>query len=286
MRRCCFLSMDSLDGYVADDDLAIGPLAELGWDVETLSWRERNVDWDMFDAVVIRTTWDYQRDPAAFLQVLRQIESSDARLENPLEIVRWNLDKAYLRGLESDGVAIVPTLWERNYDPASFESWLAELEVDELIIKPRISATAEFTFRLKAYDPSLENVFAERPFLVQPFIPSVADEGEYSLFYFAGEFSHAIAKTPAFGDFRVQEEHGGLITAMTPDDAMLGTGRFISDMISPTPLYSRVDLIRGQSGDLLLMELELIEPALYLRMDPRAPKRFAAAFDRMMSHSA
>ena len=277
--------MDSLDGYVADDDLAIGPLAELGWEVQTLSWREPNVDWDTFDAVVIRTTWDYQRDPAEFLQVLRQIESSDARLENPLEIVRWNLDKSYLRSLESDGVAIVPTLWDRSYNGADFGSWLAELETDELIIKPSVSATAEFTYRLKAYDPSLEAVFAERAFLVQPFIASVADEGEYSLFYFAGEFSHAIAKTPSAGDFRVQEEHGGIITSMTPDRSMLETGRFISDMISPTPLYARVDLVRGPSGELLLMELELIEPALYLRMDPGAPKRFAAALDRMRSHS-
>ncbi len=277
--------MDSLDGYVADDDLAIGPLAELGWEVETLSWREPLVDWDIFDAVVIRTTWDYQHDPGQFLNVLRQIEASDARLENPLEIVRWNLDKSYLRGLERDGVAIVPTLWERNYDAASFEQWHTVLGSEELIIKPSVSATAEFTYKLKAFDPSLKSIFVQRPFLVQPFIASVADEGEYSLFYFAGEFSHAIAKTPALGDFRVQEEHGGVITALTPDEALLITGRFISDMISPTPLYARVDLVRGPVGELLLMELELIEPALYLRMDPGASKRFAAAFDRMMSHS-
>ncbi len=277
--------MDSLDGYVADDELAIEPLARRGWEVETISWRQPFVDWDYYDAVVIRTTWDYQRDPQAFINVLRQIEASDARLENPLEIVRWNLDKSYLRSLESDEVAIVPTLWERTYDAESFRAWQQELGTDELIIKPTVSATAEFTYRLSEFHPSIAPVFAERAFLIQPFIKSVADEGEYSLFYFAGEFSHAIVKTPKPGDFRVQEEHGGEIVPFSPDAEMLETGRFVFDMISPTPLYARVDLIRGVDGRLLLMELELIEPALYLRMDPAAPERFAAAFDRMMSHS-
>jgi glutathione synthase/RimK-type ligase-like ATP-grasp enzyme len=278
--------MDSLDGYVADDELAIEPLARRGWAVETLSWRQSFVDWDYFDAVVIRTTWDYQSDPMLFLNVLRQIEASDARLENPLEIVRWNLDKSYLRSLETDGVAIVPTLWDRKYDHANFREWQNELRTDDLIIKPNVSATAEFAFRLSEFDASVEEIFAERPFLVQPFMESIVNEGEYSLFYFSGEFSHAIVKTPKAGDFRVQEEHGGEPVPFVPDRDMLDTGRFVFDMISPTPLYARVDLVRSAGGQLLLMELELVEPALYLRMDAGAPERFAAAFDRMMSHSA
>jgi hypothetical protein len=277
--------MDSLDGYVADDELAIGPLAELGWEVETLSWRTRSVDWDIFEAVVIRTTWDYQRDPDAFLSVLRRIEASDARLENSLEIVRWNLDKSYLRDLENDGVNIVPSLWERAYDAASFGDWLDELGCEEVIIKPTVSATAEHTYRLREFDPGLAETFAERPFMVQPFLPSIVTEGEYSLFYFGGEFSHAIVKTPKTEDFRVQEEHGGLITAVEAEDGLRHAGRSVFDMISPTPLYARVDLVRDEDGEFALMELELIEPALYLRMDAGAPERFAAAFDRMMNHS-
>lgn len=269
---------------MTDDYLAIEPLARRGWEVETLSWRHPLVDWDYFDAVVIRTTWDYQRDPGLFLSVLRQIEASDARLENPLEIVRWNLDKSYLRGLESDGVAIVPALWDRKYVTENFRGWQDELGSRELIIKPTISATAEFTYRLSEFDPSIEAIFAERAFLVQPFVKSIVDEGEYSLFYFSGEFSHSIVKRPGADDFRVQEEHGGEPAAFEPGRDMLDTGRFVFDMISPTPLYARVDLVRGNDGTLQLMELELIEPALYLRTDPDAPERFAAALDRMMSH--
>lgn len=277
--------MDSLDGYVSDDELAIGPLNDLGWKVETLSWRQTTVDWDIFDAVVIRTTWDYQLDPEKFLGVLREIEASDARLENPLEIARWNLNKTYLREIERDGVRIVPTLWDRAYSAASFAEWLAELKTDEVIVKPTVSATAEHTYRLTQFDPTLIEIFTGRSFMVQPFLRSIVTEGEYSLFYFGGEFSHAILKTPKTADFRVQEEHGGIITAVTASSDMLETGRFVFDMITPTPLYARVDLVRDESDNFALMELELIEPALYLRMDPDAPRRFAAAFDRMMSHA-
>jgi hypothetical protein len=277
--------MDSLSGYTADDDLAIEPLRELGWEVETVSWRNTTTDWNKFEAVVIRTTWDYQRDPDKFLTVLRTIESSTARLENSLDIVRGNLNKAYLRGLQADGIRIVPTIWNEQYDESSADRWFREFGTDEIIIKPEISATAEYTFRLKTFDPDLDPIFAARAFLVQPFMPNIVTEGEFSLFYFAGEYSHAILKSPKSTDFRVQEEHGGTITAVAPSAGLRRAGRNAFDTISPTPLYARVDFVRIEDDDFALMELELIEPALYLRMDEGAPQRFAAAFDRMMSHT-
>ncbi len=96
--------MDSLENYVIDDELAIPFLNELGWKVETISWRDKTVDWNDFTAVIIRTTWDYQKSPDKFLEVLRQIDCSKARLENPLKTVEWNLSKVYLRELESQGI--------------------------------------------------------------------------------------------------------------------------------------------------------------------------------------
>ena len=275
--------MDSLDGYVSDDELAIGPLAELGWDVVTVSWRDETVDWNIFEIVVIRTTWDYQRDPKKFLDVLQRIESSRARLENPLDVVKWNLDKRYLRELVAKGVPIVPTIWDGFYDERSLSSWLAELGTDELVLKPTVSATAEHTYRLRKFDPKLSGIFAKRPFMVQPFIRSIVDEGEFSLFYLGGKHSHTILKAPKAADFRVQEEHGGIITAVEPDNGLLTAGRSVFDMITPVPLYARVDVVRDAAGDHRLMELELIEPALYLRMDADAPVRFAAAINELMA---
>lgn len=277
--------MDSLDGYVSDDDLAIGPLEDLGWDVVTVSWRDEQTEWSDFAAVVIRTTWDYQRNPEKFLVVLSRIEASAAHLENQIDIVKWNLSKEYLLEMDARGIPIVPTLWAERYDAESFDRWLDRLGSNEVIVKPVISATAEHTYRLKSYDPELRKVFGQRGFMVQPFLGSVVSEGEFSLCYFDGEFSHAILKQPVPGDFRVQEEHGGTITAITPDPALFAAGQKAVDQVKPTPLYARVDLVRGPDSKLLLIELELIEPSLYLRMDKNAPVRFAEALDRRVGKS-
>ena len=125
---------------MADDELAIEPLERLGWEVKTISWRDETVDWDEFFAVIIRTTWDYQKSPAEFLEVLRRIDRSKTRLENSLKTVEWNLSKLYLRELESRGVKIVPTIWgEEKVSEAKFEEWRHRFETNEIILKPIIS---------------------------------------------------------------------------------------------------------------------------------------------------
>jgi hypothetical protein len=286
MRRCCFLSMDDLGSYVSDDELAIPRLGELGWQVETVSWRDKTVDWNDFEAVIIRTPWDYQRDPLAFLDVLATIDASSARLENSIDIVKWNLNKGYLRDLEARGVNIVPTLWkERGIDKTDVVEWLRYFDTGEVVLKPAVSATAEFTYRLTGFEPGLTEIFAEREYMVQPFMPNIVTEGEYSLFYFSGEYSHTILKAPKAMDFRVQEEHGGIITAVKPPEKVIDTARSVFRFVAPAPLYARIDLVRDASDNFALMELELIEPALYFRMDEESPARFARAFDKMMRGS-
>lgn len=283
MRKLCFLSMDSLDGYVSDDGLAISPLRELGWEVETISWRSKTADWNAYEAVIVRTPWDYQKDPANFIGVLREIKSSKARLENPLSTIEWNLSKLYLKGLEEIGIRIVPTLWGEGFlSDRSFRKWQAYFSQEELIIKPLISATAEDTYRLNSFIPELTPVFAEKPFMVQPFMQGIIAEGEYSLFYFAGEYSHAILKSPKPEDFRVQEEHGGVISAVVPEHKLIKAAEKALAAIGKPLLYARADFVRDSKGEFCLMELELIEPALYLRMEEGAPARFAAAFDIWM----
>jgi glutathione synthase/RimK-type ligase-like ATP-grasp enzyme len=276
--------MDSLENYVSDDELAIPFLNELGWQVETISWRDSLVDWNDFECVIIRTPWDYQQSPQKFLEVLRRIDASKARLENPLEIVEWNLSKQYLRELETSGIKIVPTIWdEKTADETSFQRWLRFFNTDEIIIKPIISATAEFTYRVQNFAPELSETFANKPFMVQPFMPKIVTEGEFSLFYFGGNYSHTILKTPKPKDFRVQEEHGGIITQVLPSEKLLQTAQEIFEFIKPTPLYARVDFVRDETDNFCLMELELIEPALYFRMDKDAPRRFARIFNDWMN---
>ena len=118
MRKCAFLTMDNMEGFVSDDELAVGPLADLGWKVKFLSWRQTAVPWDHFEAVIIRTTWDYQNDSDAYLALLEHIHQV-TRLENDIRLVRWNMHKSYLDDLEHRGVGIVPTRWGQRLSKRS-----------------------------------------------------------------------------------------------------------------------------------------------------------------------
>jgi glutathione synthase/RimK-type ligase-like ATP-grasp enzyme len=286
MKRCAFLTMDNLDGFVSDDELAIEPLAALGWQAELISWRQTAVPWSRFDVVIIRTTWDYQNDAQAYLSVLEAI-NHDSHLENSLSLVRWNMHKRYLSDLEQRGIGIVPTVWGQNLDYKGLRALFAEHQVAELVIKPAIGANADDTFRLAqtadmAAFAEVEAVFGSKAFMAQPFMRGIVKEGEFSLFFFGGEYSHAILKSPKSEDFRVQEEHGGQIQAIDAEALLVYRARTAVEVIKPAPLYARVDLVRTESGDFVVMELELIEPSLYLRMDRDAPVRFAGALDAWM----
>lgn len=282
--------MDNLDDFEVYDHLLYEPLKELGWHAEEVSWRSDNVDWDHYDAVIIRSPWDYQKDPKAFLDVLTEIEQSDALLENSLEIVKWNIEKTYLRDLESRGVEIVPSQWYQTFNSNLFPSVFTDLKSEEIIIKPTISAGADDTFRIHKsnyaiFIDDLKSVFNDRSFLAQPFMDNITAEGEFSVFFFGDTYSHTILKTPKTNDFRVQEEHGGRLTLVEPDEDLLDTARTMRNMIQPEPLYTRADYVRTSEDTFALMELELIEPSLYFNMDPESPKRFARVFDEWMEKS-
>ena len=282
MCRCAFLTMDDLTGYVSDDELPITHLHDVGWTVEMVSWR-KDYNWSQFDVVVIRSTWDYQNDPYAFFAVLESIDRSDTRLENSLELVRWNMQKTYLRDIALKGTSIVPTLWqEKAVDTKKLGSFFDQLDTEEIIIKPIIGASAGYAFRLhqsqsSAKLPVLEKIFDRRAYMVQPFMPNIIEEGEFSLIYFEGMHSHAILKTPKANDFRVQEEHGGNIRPVIAEPELLYTSQHVIDSLPQKPLYARADFVRTEQNTFALMELELIEPSLYFRMDADSPMRFVHA---------
>jgi glutathione synthase/RimK-type ligase-like ATP-grasp enzyme len=218
--------------------------------------------------------------------VLLRIDQSRARLENPLDVVRWNLKKTYLRDLHERGVPIVPTRWLPGLDDETLAALHDELGVEEIVVKPVVGANADDTFRLRAAAPRVEtqaarNAFRGRELMVQPFVDAVVEVGEYSLFYFGDEYSHCVLKTPRAGDFRVQEEHGGLIRTVTPDTDLVEAGAKTLAAVGQTLLYARVDLVRLPDGRPALMELELIEPSLYFAFDPASPRRFSEALDRL-----
>ncbi len=279
--------MDNLDNFESYDHLLVEPFARYGWQTEFVSWRNARADWNDYDVVIIRSPWDYHKEPDLFLKVLEEIDRSSARLENSLELVLWNINKTYLRDLTARGIDIVPTLWRDTFGADEFPELFDELETRELVIKPVISAGADNTFRVMrdsgpATIKKLETTFSDRPFMVQPFINNIVEEGEFSLFFFGGEYSHTILKTPKEKDFRVQEEHGGTLTKAEPPRELLTHAQAVMESVQPQPLYARVDSVRTGSGTFALMELELIEPSLYFNMDPDSPERFARIFNRWM----
>lgn len=302
---CVFLSManQQLQAFECPDDLlACQPLQALGWSVRFVAWRHHaQVDWDAVDVVVIRSTWDYQNDVDKFLEALGSIDSSAAKLLNPLPLVRWNSSKHYLRALHNKGVPIVPTEWSDAWQGTSgteskllgyFEQW----DTSQVVIKPVVSASAHDTYRVRRSSTGqlhlggaqLSKVFAQRKHMVQPFVPAIVTEGEYSLFYFGAaadcRFSHCILKRPRAGDFRVQEEHGGKNTLVAkPQQALLKLAEQVLAALPYQPLYARIDCVKlgdGNGTHYAVMEVELIEPCLYLATDkPRAAANFARAID-------
>ena len=280
-RRVAFLTLSDPTGFVIDDDLARQPLARRGWQVDTLPWDRPGVDWRRYDRVVLRSTWDYQHHQEKFLATLAAIEKAGVRLDNGTDIVRWNMHKTYLRDLDARGVQTVPTLWREGLAPGALLPLFDELASDEAVIKPVTSGNAEGAFhlnraRVKAQAAEIEKYFSHRSLMMQPFERGILTEGEFSLIYFNGELSHSILKVPKPGDFRVQEEHGSEILSMRPEPALIAAGNAAIAAIGRPLLYARADLVRHDAG-FRIMELELVEPAIYLRTDPGAPDRFADA---------
>ncbi|WJG09625.1 hypothetical protein [Aliiglaciecola sp. LCG003] len=282
MRKLAILSTDDLEDFFVYDHLAYEPLKQAGWEVEEVSWHAKDVDWEQFEVVVIRSTWDYQSYCSEFVAVLEKINAGSAKLENSLNLVKWNISKNYLLELEQKGIDIVPTLWCQSFDYPQIKSAFAHFNCAEIVIKPWVSANADHTFRLTPQDveeqlEGLEQVFGEREYMLQPFLRNVVREGEYSLFYFAGEYSHSILKIPKRNDFRVQEEHGGQMRSIEASEELLAAGQAIMLALPEQPLYARIDLVAFQ-GRYVLMEAELIEPSLYFNMDDESANRFANAF--------
>ncbi|MGA9575059.1 MAG: hypothetical protein WBS20_14065 [Lysobacterales bacterium] len=284
MKQCAFLTLEETGDFVIDDEHAIQPLNDLGWQVSTVSWRQNERPWRDFDIVVIRSTWDYWNDVPVFLDTLARIDG-ETRLANRLDLVQWNLAKTYMRDLQHKGIGIVPTLWADSLQADFLARYQNELGSDEIVVKPVVGANGEDAFRVREGDTprrlaDIAARFRNRDCMIQPFMPKILSEGEYSLFFFGGEYSHAILKIPAASEFRSQEEHGAEIRSVVPHAKLLSRARQAIATISPAPLYARIDFIRDAKDDYLLMELEMIEPSMYLRMDPQAPRRFAVAIDR------
>jgi glutathione synthase/RimK-type ligase-like ATP-grasp enzyme len=241
---------DWLPGLDPDD----APLrALLGDDAEPAVWSDPDVDWSAYDVVLVRSIWDYFERHAEFLAWLDRVP---VPMWNPADTLRWNSEKTYLRELEAAGIATIPTAWD------------GEVPWEDAIIKPTVAGGSLGLRRAEKGER------VEPGYMAQPFLPDIVSAGELSLVFFGGEFSHAVRKTPAEGDIRVQPEHGGIVKATQPSEEELAAAERVIAAAGRDLLYARVDFV----GDTLLIELEAIEPRFFFEQGPpEAPGKLVQA---------
>ncbi len=238
-----------------------------------------------YDLIVPLVAWGYHNDPVRFRAVLAGLKATEKRIFNPADIVSWNVDKRYLRDLTEAGIRVIPTRFVDRVTDALLQEAVADFG-DTLVIKPVVSAGAKNTVVWRNGDvQAFESVEGNTPSpaedaMIQPFMPAIQSEGEWSLLFFAGEFSHAVLKTPKSGDFRSQPDYqASLRTLPPPPEALLLAAETIDFIGADRLLYARVDMVRDAQGRFCLMELELIEPDLYLAYADGAAARFAHAVE-------
>ncbi|MBS1958028.1 MAG: hypothetical protein JST80_01015 [Bdellovibrionales bacterium] len=267
-KRVCLLTCEDIfahpDGKLAqDDDFLVTELERQGYSVRLVAWNRFNPS-EKFDAVMVRTTWDYTQRCDEFLERMEAI-SLVSPLFNPFSILKWNSHKSYLLDLLERGVPVVSTWMLKPTDSLrEIEHDLALMRVEEWIFKPAISATSEGLSRVKRYELSaalLQSQASGRDYLIQPYLPEIST-GEISLNFFGKKFSHAVVKSPKGGDFRVQEAYGGTKRAYVPTEAEIQFGERVLQKVPDPLLVARVDFIQTSGGP-VLMELELIEPMLF-----------------------
>jgi glutathione synthase/RimK-type ligase-like ATP-grasp enzyme len=279
MNHILCATCESIPDLTEDDQALIAPLAKRGIEMHAAVWSDPGVPWNAADAVVIRSCWDYHLRLEEFLGWIASLETSGVRVWNLPAMLRWNVDKIYLRELEQKGVPIVPTLWPEA--GVRLQPELRARAWKQAVIKPRVSATAYRTVLTTADEADnaqslVDNLLGGPGVMVQEFMEEVSTRGEWSLVFFSGKFCHAVLKIPKAGDFRVQHDFGGAErTAKAPDSVIQAANRAIASLES-VPLYARVDGVESR-GQFLLMELELIEPALFLKLSQGAAERFADA---------
>lgn len=279
-----------VDNILEEDRLLAAALAARGLASRRVSWSRADVRWEGFAAAVLRTTWDYFERIGEFRAWLDRVEPA-TRLVNPAPLVRWNVDKHYLRDLEARGVHTVPTLYFEQGDDVHLATLLRVHGLREAIVKPAVAGAARHTYRvdesnLDAHEPIWAERLRHEAMLLQPLQRSVLEHGEVTVVVIDGHPTHALRKRAKPGDFRVQDDHGGTVHPHDPTPAELELAAHAMAACTPRPSYGRVDMVTDNDGRLAVMELEVVEPELWLRREPAAAQRLADAIVRLVGAGA
>jgi glutathione synthase/RimK-type ligase-like ATP-grasp enzyme len=291
MTRSGWLGLATCGDFPAltpDEHPLLAALRNAGVDARPVIWDDPDIAWTEAAAVIIRSCWDYHRAPDRFMQWLDSLAGAGVPVHNPVAVMRGNLDKRYLFDLQRQGCAIVPSVAVVAGEPDDLGGLLVSQGWNEAVIKPLVSGGAYQTWRLsRAEAADFQDRFATIAMgtgaLVQPFAAEIVREGEWSLVCLDGRLSHVVNKRPKAGDFRVQDIHGGTLTAHPADERWQAVAAPILATLPDGLLYARLDGL-WRDGRFLIMEVELIEPNLYLGAVPTALPRFVAAILARLDH--
>ncbi len=256
-------------------------LERMGLKVERTYWDDPNYDWSQTRAVVFRTIWDYFERFEEFWPWLQSIETK-TKLINPMSLIEWNIDKAYLFELEKRGIPVVPSVLVKKGRSQNLIEITRSMNWTDLVVKPTIAGGGYLTYKysyaeLAGHQAQFDDLVAERDMLVQGYISSITEKGEASLMVFGGEFTHSILKRAKTGDFRVQDDFGGSVHPYehSPDEVLLA--QKVMAQCPEVPAYGRVDIVWDDNNQPMVSELEIIEPELWVRQAPWAADHFARA---------
>lgn len=282
-----YVSVGTYDANTVNEDALLeDALTEMGIAHRTVAWSDPDVDWSAFSQVLIKSTWDYFDYYPEFLLWLDRLEALGIPVLNEVATLRWNSSKDYLMEIESRGFPCVAGKLLPKGSTLTLDQLFELVPAEQLVVKPLVSGGAKNTLKISRTDGSAvqEKVVKwvqEEDFLVQPYIKEIVEVGEYSLLFFNEVFSHAVLKSPAVDDFRVQHYFGGTIQEINPSPSLLAAAQGLVDSYAKNTLYARVDGVLID-GVFHLMELELIEPYLFLGLSDKAIPNYKAALKKRL----
>jgi len=278
MKSIVLATCNRLPGLQRGDELLATELAARGACVSHAPWNGPFAPFEDVDLIVVRSTWDYAAQPAAFADWLDRIGKGRAHIVNSPALMRWNMDKTYLLDLAAKGASLAPTR-RVSPDASSIAAGMAALGLEEAVVKPVFGAGASGLSIVRRAEPATIERAAERlgyDGLLQPLIQEIRTAGETSLIFVGEAFSHAVIKRAQPGSILIQAEYGGTVAPAFPPDWAIEEGRRTLSLLPEAPDYARIDAVILDER-LFLMEVELIEPELFLPHDEAAPRRFADA---------
>ncbi len=286
MKRIALVTCSEFPELSLSDQRLLKPLIREGYTPEAAAWDNPSVAWSEFSVVLLRSAWNYHYSYRPFIDWINRIELLGIPMWNPPPLVRWNSQKTYLQDLSKKGVRTIPTEFLPRNSTFDLTVFMHSYPADEVVIKPTVGASAYGVFSVSKKNATsgqrkLDELLKTADCMIQPLMNSIRTQGEYSLVFIGGTYSHAVLKTPRNGEFRSNFQFGSKESLITPDTQFIRSATAILSQLKEKTLYARVDGITDNDG-FILMELELIEPHLFFDFYPKGAVQFARAVKRMI----